>query len=86
MRDATKGTYNGETTYCPVNAYGACPYCDQCNVCHNVDPLEHCDDWQQFWSSWFEWEIIDWITSDDRTDFAKEEIEWAHEKYGYNPS
>ena len=86
MRDAEKGTYNGETTYCPVNAYGACEYCDQCGVCHDSDPQVNCEDWQQFWSSWFEWESIEWITSDDRTDFAQEEIEWAHKNYGYNPS
>jgi len=55
MRDATKGTYNGETTYCPVNAYGDCPYCDQCCVCHIEDPMEDCDDWGMFYSSWFEW-------------------------------
>lgn len=55
MRDSAKGTYNGETTYCPVNAYGDCPYCDQCCVCHIEDPMEDCDDWGMFYSSWFEW-------------------------------
>lgn len=84
MRNAKEGTYNGTPTYCPVNAYGVCDYCDQCNVCHIDDPMVDCDDWQMFWDSWFEWETIDWITSDDRTDFAKEEIEWAKENYGYN--
>lgn len=42
MRDAKAGTYNGETTYCTVNAYGACPFCDQCIICHAPDPQETC--------------------------------------------
>lgn len=83
MRNAKEGTYNGAPTYCPVNAYGDCPYCDQCNICHIDDPMQDCDDWQFFWDSWFEWENIDTIT-DDRENFANEEITWAKERYGYN--
>ena len=51
MRDAKKGTYNGDFTYCPVNAYGDCSYCDQCGICHIDDPLEDCDDWGAFWEA-----------------------------------
>lgn len=83
MRDATKGTYDGEYTYCPVNAYGDCPYCDKNLVCHVEDPLKDCDDWTMFWSSWDEWKQIDWVTEDT---FAQDEIEWAKENYGYEES
>ena len=62
MRNAKLGTYNGDTTYCPVNAYGACPYCDQCNVCHVDDPMEDCDDWGMFFDDWEDWMKVDWVT------------------------
>ena len=78
MRDAKKGTYNGSYTYCPVNAYGDCPYCDQSNVCHVDDPMEDCDDWGMFWDSWEDWQNVDWITSDDDIDDSVDET-------GYNP-
>lgn len=56
MRDAEKGTYNGETTYCPVNAIGDCPYCDGNCVCHIDDPMEDCDDFGGFYEGgWDEW-------------------------------
>ena len=55
MRDANKGTYNGELTYCTVNAYGDCPYCDQCGVCHIDDPIADCDDFGAFFEDWDEW-------------------------------
>ena len=85
MRNAKEGTYNGDTTYCPVNAYGDCPYCDQCNVCHVDDPQEDCTDWQAFWESWNEWITSDVVDPDAPTDFANEEIEWAMNEMGYNP-
>ena len=75
MRDAKKGTYNGDTTYCPVNAYGDCPYCDQCNVCHVDDPMEDCDDWGCFFESWDEW-----VSLDDNEDFDD-----SVDETGYNP-
>lgn len=53
-RDAEKGTFDGEPTYCTVNAYGACPNCDQCNICHLPDPFD-CEDWCFFWDSWDEY-------------------------------
>lgn len=56
MRDAQNGTYNGEKTYCPVNAFGVCPYYDGWGICHANDPVEDCDDWRLFFSSWEEWE------------------------------
>ena len=76
-RDIKNGTCNGETTYCPVNAYGDCPYCDQCNICHIDDPLEDCDDWQMFWRSWDEWFMIDDTAPED-------DIHWAGDVYGYD--
>lgn len=85
MRDSAKGTYNGDTTFCPVNAYGDCPYCDQCNVCHIDDPLEDCDDWGMFWSSWDEWQQAD-IVEDDRDSFVDDELDFAREEYGYEAS
>lgn len=85
MRDSAKGTYNGDTTFCPVNAYGDCPYCDQCNVCHIDDPLEDCDDWGAFWSSWDEWLQAD-IIEDDRGSFVDDELDFAREEYGYEAS
>jgi len=83
MRDSVNGTYNGDTTFCPVNAYGDCPYCDQCNVCHIDDPMEDCDDWASFWESWDEWLQAD-VVEDDRDSFADDELRFAHERYGYD--
>lgn len=57
MRNAQAGTYNGETTFCPVNGWD-CPYCWK-GVCHIEDPQEDCDDWQAFFESWEEWESLD---------------------------
>lgn len=85
MRDAKKGTYNGDTTYCPVNAYGDCPYCDQCNVCHVDDPMKDCDDWGAFFDSWDDWLAADNVDPDAPQDFSNEEIEWAMDEVGYNP-
>ena len=76
MRDAKKGTYNGDCTYCPVNAYGDCPYCDQCGICHIDDPLEDCDDWGTFWESWDDWLSADDVDPDAPEDFAEDEIRW----------
>lgn len=59
MRDKKRGKMNGFTTYCPVNAYGDCPYCDQCDICHIEDPFEDCDDWcsvfdyNEGWEGWY---------------------------------
>lgn len=55
MRDEKAGTYNGEPTYCTVNAYGDCPYCDQCGICHIEDPIEDCDDFAAFFEDWEDW-------------------------------
>ena len=46
MRDPKAGTYN---------AYGDCPYCDQCGVCHIEDPIADCDDFALFFEDWDEW-------------------------------
>lgn len=51
----TDGTRNGDPVYCPVNAYGDCPYCDQCNMCHIANPIEDCDDFGMFYLDWDEW-------------------------------
>ena len=85
MRDAKKGTYNGSYTYCPVNAYGDCPYCDQSNVCHINDPMEDCDDWGAFFDSWDDWLNCDDANPDAPEDFADDEIAWAMDEMGYNP-
>lgn len=52
----TNGMHNGDPIFCPVNAYGDCPYCDQCNICHVADPFEDCDDFSYFFDDWFDWE------------------------------
>lgn len=57
MRNAEKGTYNDDPTYCTVNAYGECPYCDQCGVCHIEDPIADCEDFALFFKNWDEWLI-----------------------------
>lgn len=54
MRDAKNGTYNGDPTYCTVNAYD-CPYCDKCGICHIDDPIADCDDFAAFFEDWDEW-------------------------------
>ena len=84
MRDAKEGTYNGDTTYCTVNAYGECPYCDQCGVCHIDDPMEDCDDWGAFWESWEDWLAADDVDPDAPTDFSREEMWWATQTFGFN--
>lgn len=54
MRDAEKGTYNGELTYCTVNAID-CPYYKK-GICHIDDPMEDCDDFASFFDgNWEEW-------------------------------
>ena len=78
MRDAEKGTYNGNTTFCPVNAYGNCPYRDQSGVCHIDDPMKDCSIWSYLWDSWEDWQNVDWITSDD-------DINDSVDETGYNP-
>ena len=55
----TDGKHNGESIFCPVNAYGDCPYCDQCNICHIANPIEECDDFGSFFESWDEWEALE---------------------------
>lgn len=54
-RDKEKGTYAGATTYCPANAYGDCPYCDQMNICHIDDPMADCDDFAAYFENWDDW-------------------------------
>lgn len=56
LENDTNATHNGENVFCPVNAYGDCPYCDQCNLCHIEDAPENCDDFAIFFPSWDEWE------------------------------
>ena len=80
MRDAKQGTYNGEITYCTVNAYGACPYCDQCNVCHIDDPMKDCEDFAMFFDSWDEWLSLD-DTPDDEPPFYDEDYDMGFDPY-----
>ena len=65
----TDGYRNGDPIYCPVNAYGECPYCDQCNMCHVADPIEDCDDFASFFDSWDDWIKADDVDPDAPTDF-----------------
>lgn len=65
MRDMDEGTYRGDYTYCPVNAYGDCPYCDQCNVCHIDNPLRDCEGWKYFWDSWDDWYAANHIDQEE---------------------
>lgn len=80
MRDAKQGTYNDETTYCTVNAYGTCRYCDQCNVCHIDDPMEDCEDFAMFFDSWDEWLSYD-DTPDDEPPFYDEDYDMGFDPY-----
>lgn len=59
-RDAWAGTYKTQTTYCPVNAHGDCPYCDKHGICHIEDPFADCDDWCAACGveDWDEWEAL----------------------------
>lgn len=52
----SNGLHNGSTIYCPVDAYGDCPYCDQENKCYVLDPIEDCEDFGMFYEDWEEWE------------------------------
>ena len=79
----TDGMHNGQPIYCPVNAYGDCPYCDKCNICHIQDPIEDCSDFDAFFESWEDWEEANTDDDDAPLSFAEEEIQWAREKYGY---
>ena len=79
----TDGTHNGDPIYCPVNAYGECPYCDQCNMCHVADPIKDCDDFACFFESWDEWVNADDVDPDAPESFAEDEIKWAGDVYGY---
>ena len=79
MRDAVKGTYNGETTYCTVNAYGDCPYCDQCGICHIDDPMEDFDDFAAFFQG--DWNF--WLNLDD--DEPEDALQWEDYDMGFDP-
>lgn len=59
MTFETDGTHNGSPVFCPVNAYGDCPYCDQCNQCRIANPVEECDDFAAFFETWDDWESLD---------------------------
>ena len=82
-RNAKMGLYNGEPTYCTVNAYSDCPYCDKEGKCHIDDPIADCDDFAAFFESWADWIAADNVDFDAPTDFAEDEIRWAGDVYGY---
>lgn len=79
----TDGKRNGNYIFCPVNAIGDCPYCDKKGVCRMKDPMTDCDDFGAFWDSWEEYDDADNVDPDAPTDFAEDEIRWAHDVYGY---
>ena len=97
-RNADEGLYNGEPTYCPVNAYGDCPYCDHRGICNIDDPMEDCSDWAEYYDSWDDWLAKntpeeDNISDDDewfvpgyeKDDIPKDdEIRFAGDIYGYD--
>lgn len=58
LSNDTNAMHNGDPIFCPVNAYGDCPYCDQCNLCHIADPMTDCDDFSTFFEDWDEWERL----------------------------
>ena len=70
------GMHNGSPIYCPVNAYGDCPYCDQCNICHIKDPVEECDDFTAFFEDWEAWERADEYEEDPKTDEIMQSVFW----------
>ena len=79
MRDIEAGTYAGEPTFCTVNAYGDCPYCDQCGICHIDNPMEDCDDFGIFFNySWDEWLALDNYEPD-------EALQWEDYDVGFDP-
>ena len=43
-----------EPVYCPCNGWDCLYYHD--GICYERDPMEDCEDWARFWSSWEEWE------------------------------
>lgn len=57
-KNETNAMHKEEPVFCPVNAYGDCPYCDQCNLCHIEDPMEDCEDFATMFGSWEEWEDL----------------------------
>lgn len=79
----TDGYHDGYPVYCPVNAYGDCPYCDQCNMCHIKDPVEDCEDFAFCYETWDEWVDADDVDPDAPESFAEDEIKWAGDVYGY---
>lgn len=54
----SNGTHKGQTVFCPVNAFGDCPYCGKNNVCYICDPMADCDDFATIFESWDYWEEL----------------------------
>ncbi len=51
----TTGYLNGSPVYCPLNAYGDCPYCDKHGHCRITDPVANCDDFAADFPTWEDW-------------------------------
>ena len=47
----TDGTFDGVTVICPTCAFGDCPYCDECDICHCANPADNCDDFGAYYES-----------------------------------
>ena len=75
----TDGARNGYTIFCPVDAYGDCPYCDHEGICHIADPVEECDDFGAYFESWEEYENVADGLRDD------EDYEPDVDETGFNP-
>lgn len=71
----TDGTREGHKVFCPVFAYGDCPYCCENGLCHINDPVEECTDFGDFYASWEEY-------FDDDSD---DEYEPDVDETGFNP-
>lgn len=79
----TDGYHNGSPVYCPVNAYGDCPFCDQCSLCRMSDPIESCGDFGAFWDSWEEYDNANDVDPNAPELLTEDEIKWASDVYGY---
>jgi hypothetical protein len=81
----TDGTREGYTVYCPSDAYGDCPYCDQEGVCHIKDPMEECSDFGEFYEDWdeyyrnYEWGEVEGDIDDDVDEMGFNPYEGAYD-------
>ena len=85
-RDEVKGTYCGLHTYCPEQAYGDCPYCDQCNICHIEDPMLDCDDFYSYYTNWDDWYSWHFDLDEEEEEESEEDVELPDFGSKYTPT